>query len=155
MPARSGTCRCPTSCGPGAAPAADDLDFSVPTVRRNQPLAAVGRFAGTLGFQHDRIAVQPWADEYLTAVHGMWVRARTLAIDWPLVHELVPDCPYCRTRTLRRDNGASFVYCDDRDGGCGRRWPESDYRRFVHLLVTEAEEAGWIRKHRASSAVAS
>lgn len=128
--------------------AADDLDFTVPHVRRNRPLHAVTRFAGTLAFQHERITTLPWADEYLTAVHSLWTRARTLAEDWPLVHKLPAPCPYCTTLTLRRDNGAGFVYCDDRDGGCSRRWSEQDYRRFVHLLVTEAEGAGWTSSRR-------
>ena len=131
--------------------AADDLGFTVPAVRRNRPLDAVDAFARTLGFQHDPICRLPWADEHLTAIHNLWVRARTLADDWPLVHKLPAPCPYCRTLTLRRDNGAKFVYCDDRDGGCDRRWPEEDYRRFVHVLITEAEASRWGSRRRRPS----
>lgn len=128
--------------------AADDLDFTVPHVRRNRPLDAVTAFARTLAFQHDRITELPWADEYLAAVHNLWTRTRTLAGDWPLVHELPAPCPYHGTLTLRRDNGAGFVYCDDRDGGCGRRWSETDYGLLVRMWITEAEEAGWTSSRR-------
>lgn len=128
--------------------AADDLDFTVPAVRRNRPLDAVAQFVQTLRFQHERITVLPWAAEYLDAIHVLWRRARTLAVDWPLVHQLPAPCAYCRTLTLRRDDGAGWVYCDDRDGGCGRRWAEADYRRLVAILVAEAEGAGWTTSRR-------
>jgi hypothetical protein len=123
---------------------ADDLGVSVPLVRRNADApTAVGKFVRFLLAQHHRTCRLAWADEYLTEVNGLWSRARTLAQDWPLVHKLPAPCPYCWTLTLRRDNGAGFVYCDDRHGGCGRRWTEADYTRLVLILVTEAKEAGW------------
>jgi hypothetical protein len=123
---------------------ADDLDVSVPRVRRHTDAdIAVGKFTRFLLAQHDRICALAWADEYLTEVNQLWSRARTLAQDWPLVHKLPAWCPYCATLTLRRDNGAAFVYCDDRHSGCGRRWTEHDYQRLVLILVTEAKETGW------------
>ncbi len=123
---------------------ADDLGVGVPKVRRHSDAdVAVGAFVRFLLAQHDRACRLPWADVYLGEVHQLWATARTLAQDWPLVHELSAPCPYCWTLTLRRDNGAAFVYCDPHHGGCGRRWPEADYARLVHMLVIEAEEAGW------------
>ncbi len=49
----------------------------------------------------------------------------------------------CGLTALRRDNGADFVYCDHKHGGCGWRWTEQDYRRLVLILITEAKEQGW------------
>ena len=123
---------------------AEEFTLTPPRARRNTPDKAVRVFARYLSRQHQRACSQPWADAYLTEIHDLWRRARTLAQDWPLVHRLPAWCPYCQTLTLRRDNGASFVYCDDRDGGCGRRWAEDDYRRLVLILVTEAKETGWV-----------
>ncbi len=122
---------------------AEEFTLTTPRVRRNAPQTAVGEFVDYLGRQHQRACSQPWADEYLTEVHALWARARTLAQDWPLVHKLPAPCPYCGLTTLRRDNGADFVYCDHRQGGCSRRWVQQDYIRLVHMLVAEAEEAGW------------
>lgn len=123
---------------------AEEFALTLPRARRNTPERAVRVFVRYLDRQHQRACSQPWAEEYLTEVHDLWRRARTLAQDWPLVHRLPAWCPYCATLTLRRDNGAAFVYCDDRDGGCGRRWAEDDYRRLVLILVTEAKETGWV-----------
>lgn len=123
---------------------ADDLRGTAPRVRRHgDPDEAVARFASYLAAQHDRTCRLPWADEYLTELHDLWRRARTLAEDWPLVHKLPAPCPQCGTLTLRRDNGAAFVYCDTRHGGCGLHWTEGDYQRLVLILVTEAKELGW------------
>jgi hypothetical protein len=123
---------------------ADDLGVGVPRVRRHTDAdVAVGAFVRFLLAQHDRACRLPWADEYLTEVHQLWATARTLAQDWPLVHELQPPCPDCGLTTLRRDNGASFVYCSRRLGGCGRLWSEQDYRWLVHMLIVEAKEQGW------------
>lgn len=123
---------------------ADDLGVTVPKIRRQADAGdAVGAFVWFLLAQHHRAIGLPWADEYLTAVHQLWSLARTYAQDWPLVHKLPAPCPYCWTLTLRRDNGASFVYCDTHHGGCGRRWTEADYERLVLILVTEAKENGW------------
>lgn len=131
---------------------ADDLSVTVPKVRRNRSAdAAVDRFVRFLLAQHDRVVALPWADEYLAEVHGLWRHARTLAEDWPLVHKLPAPCPYCWTLTLRRDNGAGFVYCDDRHGGCGRRWVQDDYQRLVLILVTEAKESGWVGPNSGAS----
>lgn len=128
-----------------ARAAADDLrDVSPPKVRRNADASrAVCAFTRFLLAQHDRICALPWADEYLVELNALWSRARTLAQDWPLIHKLPAPCPYCWTLTLRRDNGAKFVYCDQRQGGCGRRWTEDDYDRLVLILVSEAKGAGW------------
>lgn len=132
--------------------AADDLDVSVPRVRRNTAAGlAVGKFSRFLLAQHDRICALPWAGVYLTELADLWCRARTLAQDWPLVHKLPAWCPYCATLTLRRDNGASFVYCDDRYNGCGRRWTEHDYQRLVLILVTQAKETGWASTAKATT----
>jgi hypothetical protein len=131
--------------------AADDLGVTVPAVRRQHPLLAVRRFTSVLATQHERICRRTWADEYLTEVHDMWRRARTLAQDWSLVHNLPAPCPYCWTLTLRRDDGASFVYCDHRHGGCGRRWVEADYQRLVLILASEAKESGWVSTGKAST----
>jgi predicted RNA-binding Zn-ribbon protein involved in translation (DUF1610 family) len=132
--------------------AADDLDVSVPKVRRNSPAdEAAAKFVRFLLAQHDRICQLFWADEYLTEVHELWRRARTLAQDWPLVHKLPAPCPDCGTLTLRRDNGASFVYCDDRHDGCGRHWSEADYARLILILVTEAKELGWATTAKATT----
>lgn len=126
------------------ANAADDLHLTVPRVRRNTNAdTAVGKFVRFLLAQHHRTCELAWAPEYLAEIHGLWTTARTLAQDWPLIHKLPAWCPYCATLTLRRDNGASFVYCDDRHGGCGRRWTEGDYARLVLILVGEAKESGW------------
>jgi hypothetical protein len=123
---------------------ADDLGVTVPKVRRNRSAdEAVDRFCRFLLAQHHRIVGLPWADEYLTEVHDLWSQARTLAEDWPLVHKLPAPCPNCDLTSLRRDNGADFVYCDSKVGGCGWRWTEQDYRRLVLILVTEAREHGW------------
>jgi hypothetical protein len=124
---------------------ADDLGIGVPKVRRNTDAdQAVGAFVRMLLAQHTLTCRLPWADEYLTELHDLWSHARTLAQDWPLVHKLPAPCPYCWTLTLRRDNGARFVYCDQRHGGCDRRWTEDDYERLVLILVTDAKEAGWL-----------
>lgn len=122
--------------------AADDLDFAVPSVRRNSPVLAVRSFAGKLSAQHDRIMRLTWADDYLDgpdSIHALWSYSRTLAKDWPLVHHLPAPCPNldCGLLTLRRDDGASHVYCSRRDGGCGWRWTEDDYRRLVLVLTSE------------------
>ena len=123
---------------------ADDLHGTAPRVRRHgDPDEAVARFSSYLRAQHDRTCRLPWADGYLTELHDLWRRARTLAQDWPLVHKLPAWCPYCLTLTLRRDNGAAFVYCCRRNGGCGRNWDEEAYPRLVYMLVSEAKESGW------------
>lgn len=125
---------------------ADDLGVTVPRIRRHADAdVATGAFVRFLLVHHDQASRLPWADEYLTEVHDLWATARTLAQDWPLVHKLPAPCPDvdCGLLTLRRDNGASFVYCDDRHGGCGRRWTEDDYMRLVTILVAEAKEQGW------------
>lgn len=125
--------------------AAADLAISAPRVRRQHPERAVRVFAGILAAQHDRICRLPWAAEYLDEVHRLWARARTLLVDWPLVHRLAAPCPSldCGLLTLRRDDGADHVYCATRDGGCGRCWTEAEYRRLIFILVSEARETGW------------
>lgn len=131
---------------------ADDLGVTVPKVRRQADADhATDTFVRFLLSQHHRAVELPWADEYLNAVHHLWSLSRTYAQDWPLVHKLPAPCPYCWTLTLRRDNGASFVYCDDHHGGCGRRWTEADYTRLVLILVTEAKEQGWASQSEAAS----
>lgn len=123
---------------------ADDLGVGVPKVRRNADAdRAVGAFVRFLLAQHDRACGLPWADEYLTEVHQLWSLARTYAQDWPLVHKLPVPCPDCWTLTLRRDNGAAFVYCDDRHGGCGRRWTEDDYQWLVRVLASDVKDGAW------------
>jgi predicted RNA-binding Zn-ribbon protein involved in translation (DUF1610 family) len=124
---------------------ADDLGVTVPRIRRHADAdRAVDGFVRFLLVHHDQACRLPWADEYLGEVHQLWALARTYAQDWPLVHKLPAPCPYCGTTTLRRDNGASFVYCDFRHGGCDRRWTQDDYARLVHILVSEARESGWV-----------
>jgi hypothetical protein len=124
---------------------AEALGVTVPRVRRNTDAdTAVSRFVRFLLAQHDRACRLLFAVEYLTELHQLWATARTYAQDWPLIHKLPAPCPYCWTLTLRRDNGASFVYCDPHHGGCGRRWTEPDYQRLVLILVTEAKEQGWV-----------
>lgn len=124
--------------------AADALGITVPRVRRDSAAhVAVAKFTWMLLTQHDRICDLEWAYAYLDEINDLWSTARTLAQDWPLVHNLPAWCPYCYTKTLRRDNGASFVYCAARLGGCGRNWSEPEYQRLVLILVTEAKANGW------------
>lgn len=143
------------ACQVGVTPLADslhveatavalDLGVTTPRIRRNVDAdVATGAFVRFLLVHHHQACRLGWAAIYLTQVHRLWSLARTYADDWPLIHKLPAPCPYCWTLTLRRDNGASFVYCDDRHGGCGRRWAEDDYRRLVLILVSEAKEHGW------------
>jgi hypothetical protein len=42
-------------------------------------------------------------------------------------------CPSCEAPALVRRNGADQVDC----GSCGRRWPESDYRRLCLILADD------------------
>jgi len=124
---------------------ADELGVTIPRIRRQTDAdVATAAFCRFLLVHHELACKLWWADEYLAELHDLWSLARTYAQDWPLVHKLPAPCPYCWTLTLRRDNGASFVYCDHRHGGCGRRWTEQDYNRLVLILVTEAKEQGWV-----------
>lgn len=118
---------------------AEERRVTVPVVQRRHYESAVGAYAEFLARHHDWHLQQPWADEYAREIHSLWKRARTLAADWPLVHRLPAPCPSvdCGLLTLRRDDGAAFIYCDRHDGGCGRRWSEADYQRLVLILVSE------------------
>lgn len=124
---------------------AEDLGLTVPKVRRNADAdKAVSAFTRMLLAQHHLTCRLPWADEYLTEVHDLWRRSRDLANDWPLIHTRPFPCPYCWTMTLRRDDGASFIYCSTREGGCGKRWSDADDQRLVRILLAEAKEMGWV-----------
>lgn len=57
---------------------------------------------------------------------------RWLRQDDPVVRLYLP-CPGCeRPGTLSRPNGGSQVSCE----ACHRSWPESDYERFVRVLLS-------------------
>lgn len=86
----------------------------------------------------DWSAAQPWVDEYAAEMFELRRDAHTLAPWTPGTHRLPAPCPTCDALTLIRHDGADHVTCDSRAGGCGRSWSETQYRRLVLVLATEA-----------------
>lgn len=47
-------------------------------------------------------------------------------------------CPYCHTRTLRREAGGDWIECGGRDG-CGRLWGEDEYGLLARACISDDE----------------
>jgi len=47
-------------------------------------------------------------------------------------------CPYCGTKTLRREPGGDWIECAGRDG-CGRLWGEDEYGLLARAAIHEDE----------------
>lgn len=45
-------------------------------------------------------------------------------------------CPYCGTKTLRREAGGDWIECGGRDG-CGRLWGEDEYGLLARACIDE------------------
>jgi hypothetical protein len=92
-----------------------------------------------LATHHDIAAQQFWADDYAADVQAMWRTCRRLLGVVPLRHHLPAPCPEvsCDLMTLWRNDGEDDVYCDTRQGGCGRTWSADDYARLVLVLASE------------------
>jgi hypothetical protein len=92
-----------------------------------------------LATHHAWSVQQFWADEYAADVQAMWRTCRRLLGVVPLRHHLPAPCPEvsCDLMTLWRNDGEDDVYCDTRQGGCGRTWSADDYARLVLVLASE------------------
>lgn len=47
-------------------------------------------------------------------------------------------CPYCGTKTLRREAGGDWIECGGRDG-CGRLWGEDEYGLLARAAIPDDE----------------
>lgn len=82
----------------------------------------------------------------LTRLHAA-VRAR-LGLN-RLVHELAGQCPDCRARGLRRDDGSDTVHCT----GCAFRCAWDDYRRCAIDWIRHGDD-DWLPPARAAEVAA-
>lgn len=84
----------------------------------------------------------PAVDEFARELRQMIAEMRT-AID----HNLAPvryqaPCPYCETKTLRRDPGADWIECKGStkgEPGCGRLWGQDEYRLLARAAIPPGE----------------
>jgi hypothetical protein len=84
----------------------------------------------------------PAIDDFARELGGIVADMRN-AIDRNLtpVHYSAP-CPYCGTKTLRRERGADWIEChgSDRDEpGCGRLWGQDEYGLLARAAIPPGE----------------
>lgn len=128
------------------------IPWSYRHMRQTRGGYRVARGAAILASCHDALIGHPVADVPMWAPAGFEpVTAKRTGLEaamdflvlaergWRLVsggsgHARLPvPCPSCEAPTLVRFNGSDQVDCTN----CGRRWPESDYRRLCLILADD------------------